>query len=183
MLKTTRLLTLSAVMLSVVIASGCHRHPNANGSDLQAKNENGASSGQTYAGGAGMTGQFGPDGALSANETYHFSFDSAAVREEDAPRVKQQGSYIASNETAKVRLEGHTDERGSREYNIGLGHRRANSVKQTMEAQGARPTQIEAVSYGAERPIAQGQSEEAYAENRRVELSYEGNGPQQNLQS
>jgi peptidoglycan-associated lipoprotein len=183
MLKTTRLLTLSAVMLGVVMASGCHRHPNANGSNMQAKNENGTAGDQTYAGGAGTTGQFGPDGTLSANETYHFNFDSAVVREEDAPRVRQQGSYIASKGNAKVRLEGHTDERGSREYNIGLGHRRANSVKQTIEAQGARPTQIETVSYGAERPIAQGQSEEAYAENRRVELSYEGNSPQQNQQS
>ncbi len=74
--------------------------------------------------------------------------------------------------TARVRLEGHTDERGSREYNIGLGERRAQAVRRALLLQGVAEAQITTVSYGEERPAAEGNDEAAYAQNRRVELVY-----------
>jgi len=74
--------------------------------------------------------------------------------------------------TARVRLEGHTDERGSREYNIGLGERRAQTVRRALLVQGVAEAQITTVSYGEERPAVEGSDEAAYAQNRRVELVY-----------
>ncbi len=75
-------------------------------------------------------------------------------------------------------MEGNTDQRGSPEYNIGLGHRRADSVAQAMQSQGASANQIETVSYGAERPASQGNDEEAYSKNRRVDLAYQAGAPE-----
>ena len=80
--------------------------------------------------------------------------------------------YLAANPTVRVRLEGHTDERGSREYNIGLGERRAQAVRRALLLQGATETQLSTVSYGAERPAAAGSNEAAWAQNRRVEIVY-----------
>jgi peptidoglycan-associated lipoprotein len=79
---------------------------------------------------------------------------------------------LAANPTVRVRLEGHTDERGSREYNIGLGERRAQAVRRALLLQGATETQLSTVSYGAERPVAAGSNEAAWAQNRRVEIVY-----------
>ena len=82
------------------------------------------------------------------------------------------GRYLAQNPQASVRLEGHADERGSREYNIGLGERRAQSVRRALALQGANPEQLSTVSYGEERPAVLGSDEEAWRLNRRVELVY-----------
>ena len=86
--------------------------------------------------------------------------------------VIAHGEYLAANPTVTVTIEGHTDERGSREYNVGLGERRANAVKRLMLAQGAFETQIVTVSYGEERPLALGSDEAAWAQNRRAEILY-----------
>ena len=80
--------------------------------------------------------------------------------------------YLVENPSRRVRLEGHADERGSREYNIGLGERRAQSVRRVLMLQGADGGQIVTVSFGEERPAAFGNTEEAWAQNRRVELVY-----------
>ena len=80
--------------------------------------------------------------------------------------------YLGAHPATRVRLEGHTDERGSREYNIGLGERRAQSVRRALLLQGATDTQISTVSYGEERPAAPGHDEAAWAKNRRVEIVY-----------
>jgi peptidoglycan-associated lipoprotein len=80
--------------------------------------------------------------------------------------------YLNANVSRKVRLEGHTDERGSREYNIGLGERRAQAVRRALLLQGVGEAQITTISYGEERPAVTGSDEEAYAKNRRVEMSY-----------
>jgi peptidoglycan-associated lipoprotein len=86
--------------------------------------------------------------------------------------VAAHARYLAANPTVRVRLEGHTDERGSREYNIGLGERRAQAVRRALLLQGATETQLSTVSYGAERPAAAGSNEAAWAQNRRVEIVY-----------
>ncbi|HEY5738395.1 MAG TPA: peptidoglycan-associated lipoprotein Pal [Gammaproteobacteria bacterium] len=111
------------------------------------------------------------DGPL-ANRTIYFEYDSASLTDESIAILETHGNFIAANGEVRVRLEGHADERGSREYNIGLGDRRAQSVRRVLLFQGAATNQIDTVSYGEERPVDSGHSEEAWAKNRRVELIY-----------
>lgn len=111
------------------------------------------------------------EGAL-ANRTIYFEFDSAKLSDESIAILETHGSFIAANGEVSVRLEGHADERGSREYNIGLGDRRAQSVRRVLLFQGASVDQVDTVSYGEERPAVMGHNEEAWARNRRVELIY-----------
>jgi peptidoglycan-associated lipoprotein len=102
----------------------------------------------------------------------YFDYDGAEIRPEFNALLQAHGQYLASNANAQVRLEGHTDERGSREYNIGLGERRAQAVRRVLMLQGATANQLSTVSYGEERPAATGSDEEAWRLNRRVELVY-----------
>ncbi|RMG55185.1 MAG: peptidoglycan-associated lipoprotein Pal [Gammaproteobacteria bacterium] len=108
-----------------------------------------------------------------AQRIIHFDFDSSKVKDEYLDIIAQHGAFLAAHPQLKMRLEGHADERGSREYNVALGERRARAVAQLIELQGARPDQIEVVSYGEELPIAFGHDEAAWAKNRRVEIVYE----------
>lgn len=112
-----------------------------------------------------------PDSLLSERVIY-FEFDSSEIREEDRAIVEAHADYLANNSGAHVILEGHTDERGSREYNIGLGERRSQSVQEMLFALGIANSQVEVVSYGEERPAVRGSDEEAWARNRRVEFVY-----------
>jgi peptidoglycan-associated lipoprotein len=114
-----------------------------------------------------------PNSPLSQRVIY-FAFDSSEVAEQDRPLVEMHAAFLAANPTVKVTLEGHTDERGSREYNIGLGDRRAQAVRKMLEFQGVSPTQITVVSYGEEKPAVEGHDESAWSMNRRVELVYAG---------
>ncbi|TNF87232.1 MAG: peptidoglycan-associated lipoprotein Pal [Gammaproteobacteria bacterium] len=111
------------------------------------------------------------EGALS-NRTIYFEFDSAKLTSESIEILEVHGNFIAGNGEVSVRLEGHADERGSREYNIALGDRRAQSVRRVLLFQGASTDQVDTVSYGEEQPAMQGHNEEAWAKNRRVELIY-----------
>ncbi len=103
----------------------------------------------------------------------YFEFDSSDIRAQDADTVRRHAILLADNPDARVLLEGHADERGSREYNIGLGERRAQSVRRALMFQGGQTNQIRTVSFGEERPAATGSSESAYSQNRRVEIRYE----------
>ena len=110
--------------------------------------------------------------ALAAPKTrsvIYFDYDSSEIRSEYLQVVTAHAAYLVKYPNAKVRLEGHTDERGSREYNIGLGERRARAVRRALQLQGATETQIATVSYG-ERPAVAGGEEQALAQNRRVEI-------------
>jgi peptidoglycan-associated lipoprotein len=102
----------------------------------------------------------------------YFDFDRSDVRPEYLDLVRAHAEYLAANPSTTVTLQGHGDERGSREYNIALGERRADAVKRLMAAEGASPAQINTVSYGEERPVAAGHSEDAWDLNRRVEIVY-----------
>ncbi|HRD49760.1 MAG TPA: peptidoglycan-associated lipoprotein Pal [Candidatus Contendobacter sp.] len=114
----------------------------------------------------------GAGGAVSADRIVYFDFDSAEIRPESQTIIESNARSLAGNRRIITQLEGHTDERGSREYNIALGERRANAVRQIMIALGVSPQQVRVVSYGEERPAAGGQSEQSYALNRRVEIVY-----------
>ncbi len=111
------------------------------------------------------------EGAL-ANRTIYFEYDSAKLTGESIQILEIHGDFIAGNGEVSLRLEGHADERGSREYNIALGDRRAQSVRRVLLFQGASSDQIETVSYGEEQPAVSGQDEAAWSKNRRVELIY-----------
>ncbi len=111
----------------------------------------------------------------SADELAHiiyFEFDSSELRSEDTDIVARHAMQLAQNGGMRVRLEGHADERGSREYNIGLGERRSQTVRRMLLIQGATAAQISTVSFGEERPVATGSDEAAWSQNRRVEIKY-----------
>lgn len=108
-----------------------------------------------------------------ANQTYYFDFDSTTLRSFDLKAIQVQANYLAMHSKAKVRLEGNTDNRGSREYNIGLGWRRDKTLVRILEQAGVAPGQIHMISYGKERPAVVGDNEAAWKLNRRVNLIYE----------
>jgi peptidoglycan-associated lipoprotein len=109
---------------------------------------------------------------LDGRRVLYFGFDSSDIRAEDQALVAAHAKVLAANPSLRVRLEGHTDEQGTREYNIGLAERRAQAVRRALALQGAAETQLSTVSYGEERPAAAGDDEAAFAQNRRVELVY-----------
>ena len=112
---------------------------------------------------------------ILANRTIYFEFDSAKLTDESLSILEVHGNFIADKGNVDVRLEGHSDERGSREYNIALGDRRAQSARQVLLFQGASIDQIDTVSYGEEQPAMLGHTEEAWDRNRRVEIIYRVN--------
>jgi peptidoglycan-associated lipoprotein len=102
----------------------------------------------------------------------YFDYDTADILPEFNAQLQAHGQFLAQNPNSQLRLEGHADERGSREYNIGLGERRAQAVRRVLMLQGAGGTQLTTVSYGEERPAQTGSDDEAWRLNRRVELVY-----------
>lgn len=110
--------------------------------------------------------------SVLADRTIYFEFDSSEVQDEFMQIIERHAAYLSQYPDVQVRLEGHTDERGSREYNIGLGARRASSVEELLQVHGVSSDQIDTVSYGEEQPAAMGHNEEAWSQNRRVELVY-----------
>jgi peptidoglycan-associated lipoprotein len=102
----------------------------------------------------------------------YFDFDKSEIRPEFNQMLTEHARALTRNASVKVRLEGHTDERGSREYNIGLGERRAQAVRRALLLQGVTEAQLSTVSYGEEKPAVAGSNEQAWAKNRRVEIVY-----------
>jgi len=169
-----------------VVACGEKIKPDADTTGTGNNAETGATSGAINAGsGMGGTALEGgklvsydenaindPNNVLSEKIVY-FSFDSNNVTDKYMELVKHHGKYLSFNANASVRLEGHADELGTREYNIALGERRALAVKQTMLYEGATNNQITIVSYGEEKPVEFGHDEESMSLNRRVEIVYQ----------
>ena len=114
-----------------------------------------------------------PNNVLSRRSIY-FDYDSFVVKDDYRPLVEAHARYLQQNRNARVTVQGNTDERGSREYNIALGQKRADSVKRMMTLLGATESQIETVSFGKEKPKNPGHDEAAYAENRRDDILYAG---------
>jgi peptidoglycan-associated lipoprotein len=137
--------------------------PQANATGAGGSDENAAES---------LGGEGANAGRRVAPTTVYFEFDSAEIKPEFAALIAAHGRHMGQTPTLRIRLEGNTDERGSPEYNIGLGERRAQAVKQALILQGGRADQMVTVSYGQERPAAAGHSEDAWAKNRRVEIVY-----------
>ena len=146
-------------------------------SGSQAVEGGGSSTGATTAGQGSNSGITGSEleqarARLLQTLVIYFDYDQAEIKPEFTQVVQAHGQRLASNASMQVRLEGHTDERGSREYNIGLGERRAQAVRRALMLAGAQASQITTVSYGEERPAATGSDEESWRLNRRVEIVY-----------
>lgn len=136
------------------------------------------------AGGAGGVGQSGVTGVsldqdgrgvagpAGVSRLVYFDYDSYVVKPEYQSVIEAHARYIKAGNGRRVMIEGHTDERGGREYNLALGQKRAEAVRRSLALMGVSDNQVEAVSFGKEKPAVQGGSEEAHAQNRRAELSY-----------
>jgi peptidoglycan-associated lipoprotein len=107
---------------------------------------------------------------LAAKKSVYFDLDKSDLKPESADTITLWAKYLAQSSASKVRIEGNCDERGSREYNVGLGERRANAVAQALEAQGVSPSQVSTVSYGKEKPVCSEHKEDCFAKNRRGDL-------------
>lgn len=114
-----------------------------------------------------------PSNPLSKRGIY-FDLDSSVIKQDYRSVVEAHGKFLAKKPGVKIVVRGNTDERGSREYNVGLGQRRADAVKQALSAYGVPADQIETVSFGSEKPVAEGHNEAAWAKNRRADIAYPG---------
>jgi peptidoglycan-associated lipoprotein len=114
-----------------------------------------------------------PNSSLSKNRSVYFDFDNFQVKDEFKPIVESHGKYVGSQSLLKVKIEGNTDERGGREYNLALGQKRAEAVARALKIYGVKEQQIETISLGSEKPIAAGHDEAAWSKNRRVDISYQ----------
>ena len=137
-------------------------------------------SGQKPIAGVDLTGKtpaLGPlrdPGSILSRRSVFFEFDKYDVKDEYKALVEAHAQYLRANPGAKMLIQGNTDERGGREYNIALGQRRSDAMKKMLLLLGAKEAQIESVSLGEEKPRAQGSTEEAYAQNRRGDILYSG---------
>ncbi len=113
-----------------------------------------------------------PKGILAKRSVY-FDFDSYVVKDEFKPMIEAHAKYLGSNKGRKIVIQGNTDERGGREYNLALGQKRAEAVRKSLSALGVAESQMEAVSFGKEKPKATGSDEASWAENRRADIVYQ----------
>lgn len=110
--------------------------------------------------------------ALLSMTVFYFDFDQAIVKSEAYDALQAHATFLVNNPAAAIRLEGHADERGTREYNIALGERRAKAVEKFLLVNGVSVSQLETISYGEESPVSSGHEEDSWAKNRRVEIVY-----------
>ncbi len=122
--------------------------------------------------GSQLTEQEIKEAQLRETQTVYFAFDNSTISSNYGDMLSAHAAFISKDPALKVRIEGHADERGTPEYNIALGERRAEAVAKYLQALGVQADQIEIISFGEERPLLLGQSEEVYAKNRRAVLVY-----------
>src|SRR5271167_2840214 len=179
-----RFLSIALLLAGAALLSGCPKkhnviEPPAAGSQVP------GAAGTTGEGASTSTSALGGDASaqgangMGANATgplarkvIYFDFDKSEIKPEFADLIAAHARNLTSNPNLKLKLEGNTDERGTREYNIGLGERRAQAVRRALMLQGVAESQLTTVSFGAERPAVEGDDETAWAQNRRVELVY-----------
>jgi peptidoglycan-associated lipoprotein len=173
-----RVVSIVALMTGVLMVAGCKTPPvtttapPADAPATNSANTSGAPSSGNQGAQSMTAEQMAKQELAKVGLVVYFDYDSADLKPESTAIVAAHAKYLSSNSSLKVRLEGNTDERGSREYNIGLGERRAQSVRKALMLQGVADAQITTLSYGEERPAVDGHDEAAYAKNRRVEFGY-----------
>ncbi|MGD1984153.1 MAG: peptidoglycan-associated lipoprotein Pal [Chromatiaceae bacterium] len=162
------------IAAAVLVFTGCSSTgtKDDSGASVESRDGSGATTSGARVGGA-WTGNplENPDSQLYTKVIY-FEFDQSTIRSEFVDVLRAHAGYLVGNRSASVLIEGHADERGSREYNIALGERRATAVQRFLEAEGVDRAQINTISYGEERPAAFGSDEVSWSENRRAVLVY-----------
>jgi peptidoglycan-associated lipoprotein len=113
-----------------------------------------------------------PNNPLSKDRSVYFDYDEFIVKQEFAPLIERHGKYLAAHPSVVIKVEGHADERGSAEYNLALGQKRAQAVLGALKIYGVKDSQVEAVSWGEEKPTTSAHDEPAWAQNRRADVSY-----------
>jgi peptidoglycan-associated lipoprotein len=177
-----RIFALALLMAGAALLSGCPKKhnviepPNAGSQVSGSQGDEGAStSSRALNGDASAQGENGMGAGATgplARKVIYFDFDKSEIKPEFADVIAAHARNLTNHPNFKMKLEGNTDERGTREYNIGLGERRAQAVRRALMLQGVAESQLTTVSFGAERPAVEGDDEAAWAQNRRVELVY-----------
>lgn len=177
------------LILSMAVMAGCSStatQPGQGSSEVAPTDQNGGAQVYSGNGAGGVSSSTSTEGqsaqqqqtkqqqeaALRQVRTFYFDFDTAEIKPEARDALMAHAAYLAANPSAKVQLQGYTDERGSKEYNLALGERRGNAVKQFLVLNGASADQISVISYGEENPADPGHNDAAWAKNRRVVLIY-----------
>jgi len=174
-------------VLAALLVAACSTTPTQEGgAPVDERNPNAAAPGAATSGAtAGSVAGTANQGAFQGNplkdpgsilskRSVYFDFDAYAIRDDYKSLLEAHAKYLQANRNAHMTIEGNTDERGSREYNIALGQRRADAAKRMMMLVGATDAQIDTVSFGKEKPKNPGHDESAWAENRRDDLAYKG---------
>lgn len=180
-----RFLTAPLLLGAAMALAACGAMTQKDERAAEVEDRSGAMQGEQGAGGATTGGMASsgfeghplddPNSPLS-NQVIYFEFDKSDIKPEYRDIVEAHARYLANNPQASITLEGHADERGTREYNIALGDRRADAVQRLMSVLGVSGQQVRTVSYGEERPAMNGHGENAWSKNRRVEIIYRNRG-------
>ncbi len=178
-----RLVSIALLLTGAALLAGCPKkattvQPPTAGSQVGGSSSTagagGASTSGSPLGDAGANGARGlggdANGGPLSGKVIYFDFDKSEIRPEFAGIITANAQNLSSHPNLKMKLEGNTDERGTREYNIGLGERRAQAVRRALLLQGVAESQLTTVSFGSERPAVEGDDEAAWSKNRRVEL-------------
>ncbi|MBP6918487.1 MAG: peptidoglycan-associated lipoprotein Pal [Legionellaceae bacterium] len=157
------------IILSALLLAACAKH--GGGADNGGLSTSGLGDAFGSFGGQRAGEKYSTD--APSDQIYRFDYDNANLDDKYVPSVNAQANYLKNHPGARILIAGHTDERGSREYNIALGEHRANTVADVIRMSGVNRDQVRVVSYGKERPANLGHDEESHAQNRRAELTYE----------
>ncbi|MFW1678236.1 peptidoglycan-associated lipoprotein Pal [Pontibacter sp. JAM-7] len=168
-MRTSKLTKAAALAFGVVWAAGCSTSSTTDTAQTATDTDGSATQGVGV--GSDVTGVTIEDLA-NLRTVFYFDFDQSVLKAESYADLEKHAAYLSQNPSASVVLEGHADERGTREYNIALGERRALSVSRFMQVNGVSGGQVEVVSFGEEKPAVVGHSESSWSQNRRVELKY-----------
>ena len=180
-MKSTPFKRLSIAFTIAALMAGCSSGVKLDDVPVEDKGATSTTGGGAGAGGAGQSGVAPVDlsqssrdvgGPVGVARIIYFDFDSYSIKPEFQSLIEAHSRFLKANPNRKVVIEGHTDERGGREYNLALGQRRSEAVRRSMGLLGVTDNQVEAVSFGKEKPAVQGSDEAAMAQNRRAEVSY-----------
>ena len=177
--------TLSILFSAAALLSACSSAPIAAEGEASAKTVNTANTGANGGAGAGanstsastvasvtLPAYLDPQSEISTKRSIYFGYDDFSISQEGAAVVERHGKYLKANPSVSIKIEGHTDERGGVEYNLALGQKRAEAAQRALLVYGVKASQLEAVSWGKEKPQATGHDEASWAQNRRDDFQY-----------
>lgn len=175
-MQLKKIISLSLICCGFLMVTGCSTPGNSSTDDEAAISDAADNDNGVQTSGIEQGDNFGDTGSSKGNlsqRTYYFDFDKSDVRQSDIPAIQANAGYLAAHPNKKVIIEGHTDPRGSREYNVALGERRANAVSTMLKSNGVRSGQVREVSYGAQRLASPGRTESDFQQDRRAKIVYQ----------